>query len=61
MLRKAMRLCISKGAFMKLFSSREVSLSKGIDKILDKYSERVEEDVLKSFLERRGSSLDDVL
>lgn len=61
MLRKAVRLCISKSAFMKLFSSREVSLSKGIDKILDKYSERVEEDVLKSFLERRGSSLDDVL
>ncbi len=47
------RLRVSRGALKKLFGSRGVSVSKGIDKVLDKYAERVEEDVLAEFLKER--------
>jgi len=47
------RLRLSKDAVKKLFGSRRSSVSKGIDEVLDKYSERVEEDVLREFLKER--------
>ena len=47
------RLRLSKDAVKKLFGSRRNSVSKGIDEVLDRYSERVEEDVLREFLKER--------
>jgi len=47
------KLRVSKDAIKELFSSRKISVSKGIDEVLDKYSEKVEVDVLKEFLEDR--------
>jgi len=47
------RLRISKNAVEKLFSSKKVSVSKGIDEVLEKYSENVKEDVLEEFLKER--------
>jgi len=47
------KLRISRSVIKELLSSRRISLSKGIDEVLDKYSERVEEDVLEEFLRER--------
>jgi len=47
------RLRMSRDAVMELFGSRKFSVSRDIDKILDKYSEKVEEDVLVEFLKER--------
>ena len=47
------KLRISRNAAEKLFSPNRTSVSKGIDKVLEKYSEKVEEDVLDSFLKER--------
>jgi len=47
------KLRVSRNAVKKLFGSKRVSVSKGIDEVLDKYSERVEEDVLEEFLKER--------
>jgi len=49
----AVRLRLSKDAMKKLFNSKKVSVSKGIDEVLDKYSEKVEEDVLMGFIKER--------
>ena len=49
----AVRLHLSKDAMKKLFNSKKVSVSKGIDEVLDKYSEKVEEDVLIGFIKER--------
>ena len=49
----AIRIRISKNAVEELFGPKRVSISKGIDEILDKYSERVKDDVLKEFLKER--------
>lgn len=48
-----MRLRLSKDAVKKLFGSRRISVSRGISEVLDKYSEKVEEDVLEKFLKER--------
>ncbi len=47
------KLRLSRNAIEKLFGSKRVSVSKGIDEVLDKYSERVGEDVLEEFLKER--------
>jgi len=47
------RLRLSKDAVKKLFGSKKISVSMGISEVLDKYSEKVEEDVLEEFLEER--------
>ncbi len=47
------RLRLSKDAVKKLFGSKRISVSKGISEVLDKYSEKVEEDVLEEFLKER--------
>ncbi len=47
------RLRLSKDAVKKLFGSKRISVSKGIDEALDKYSERVEEDILEELLKER--------
>ena len=40
-------------AVKKLFSSRRASVSKGLEEVLDQYSERVDEDVLEELLRGR--------
>ena len=47
------RLRLSKNAVRRLFSSGRTSVSKGLEEVLDQYSERVEEDVLEDFLGER--------
>ncbi len=47
------KLRLSRDAIEKLFGSKRVSVSKGIDEVLDRYSERVEKDVLEEFLKER--------
>jgi len=47
------RLRMSRNGVEKLFGSKKVSVSKGIDRILEKYSEKVREDVLEEFLKER--------
>jgi len=47
------RLRLSKKAVEKLFGSKKVNISKGIESVLEKYSEKVEDDVLKEFLKER--------
>lgn len=47
------RLRIKRSIIKEPFESNKVSMSKGIGKILDKYSERVQDDVLKEFLKNR--------
>lgn len=49
----AVKLRISRNAAEKLFSPNRTSVSKDIDKVLEKYSEKVEEDVLDKFLKER--------
>ncbi len=49
----AVRLRISRNAVEKLFGSKRTSVSKGIDKVLERYSENVKEDVLEEFLKER--------
>ncbi len=49
----AVRLRISRNAVKKLFGSKRMSVSKGIDEVLNKYSERVYKDVLEEFLKER--------
>jgi len=44
---------ISKNAVEKLFGSKRTCVSKGIDKVLEEYSEKVEKDVLEEFLKER--------
>lgn len=46
------RLRVSEEAFRKIFGAR-IGISGGIDKLLDKYSEKVDEDVLAEFLKER--------
>lgn len=47
------RLRLSKNAVRILFGSGRGSVSRGLEDVLDHYSERVEEDVLKEFLRER--------
>ncbi len=47
------RLLISKDVIKKLFGSKKINVSKGIDEVLEKYSEKVEKDVLQEFLKER--------
>jgi len=47
------KLRLSRDAVKKLFGSRRISVSKGISEVLDKYSEKVDEDVLEKFLKER--------
>ncbi len=47
------RLRLSRDAVKKLFGSKRISVSKGIDEVLGKYSEKVEEDVLEELLKER--------
>ena len=47
------RLRLSRDAMKELFNSKKVSVSKGIDEVLDKYSEKVEKDVLVEFIRER--------
>lgn len=47
------RLRLSKDAVKKLFGSRGVDVSKDIDEVLDRYFEKVKEDVLEEFLKER--------
>jgi len=47
------RLRLSRDAVKKLFGFKGIGVSKGIDEVLDKYSEKVEEDVLEVFLKER--------
>ncbi len=41
---------LSKNGVRKLFSSSKASVSKGLEEVLDRYSEKVEYDVLEEFL-----------
>ncbi len=47
------RLRLSKNAVRKLFGSGKAGISKGLEDVLERYSERVEEDVLEEFLRER--------
>ena len=47
------RLRLSRDAMKELFNSKKVNVSKGIDEVLDKYSEKVEKDVLVEFIRER--------
>ena len=47
------KLRLSRNAVKKLFGSGRASISKGLEDVLDRYSERVEEDVLEEFLRER--------
>ena len=47
------RFRVPRSVVKKLFGSEGISVSKGIDEVLEKYAERVEEDVLKEFLMER--------
>lgn len=47
------RLRLSKNAVRRLFGSGRASVSKGLEEVLDRYSERIEEDVLEEFLGER--------
>lgn len=47
------RLRLSRNAVKKLFGSGRASISKGLEDVLDRYSESVEEDVLEEFLRER--------
>ncbi len=49
----AVRFRISKSAIEKLFGSKKTNVSKGIEEVLEKYSEKVREDVLAEFLKER--------
>jgi len=47
------RLRLSRNAVKKLFSSEGASISKGLEDVLERYSEKVKEDVLEEFLRER--------
>jgi len=47
------RLRLSRNAVKKLFSSEKASISKGLEDVLERYSEKAEEDVLEEFLKER--------
>ena len=47
------RLRMSRNAVEKLFGSKKVGVSKGIDRILERYSEKVRGDALEEFLKER--------
>ncbi|MEB2837347.1 MAG: hypothetical protein GSR80_001389 [Desulfurococcales archaeon] len=47
------RFRLSRNAVKKLFGSGKASVSKGLEEVLDRYSERVEVDVLEEFLRER--------
>ncbi len=47
------RFRISRNAVEKLFGSKKASISRGIDEVLEKYSEIVKKDVLEEFLKER--------
>ena len=47
------RLRISKNAMEKLFGFKKTSVPKGIDKVLEKYSEKVKENALEGLLKER--------
>jgi hypothetical protein len=53
MSKDVVRLRLSKNAARRLFGTRRVAVSKGIEKVLEEYCEKVEKDVLKEFLEER--------
>ncbi|MEB3758090.1 MAG: hypothetical protein GSR76_04475 [Desulfurococcales archaeon] len=44
---------LSKNAVRKLFGSEKASVSKGLEEVLDRYSEKVEDDVLEELLRER--------
>ncbi|MCD6300838.1 MAG: hypothetical protein J7L82_02065 [Staphylothermus sp.] len=48
-----LRIRLSRDAMKKLFNSKKISVSRGIDEVIDKYSEKVEDDVLMEFIEER--------
>ena len=47
------RFRLSRNAVKKLFGSGKTSVSKGLEEVLNQYSERVKEDVLEEFLSER--------
>ncbi len=47
------KIRLPKDKLKEFLASRKLNVSKGILKVLDKYSEEVEGDVLKMFLEER--------
>jgi len=47
------RLRLSRNAVKKLFSSERASISKGLEDVLERYSEKVKKDVLEEFLRER--------
>ena len=47
------RLRLSKSAVKKLFGSGKAGISRGLEDVLERYSEKVEEDVLEEFLKER--------
>ncbi len=47
------RLRLSRSAVKRLFGSGKASISKGLEDVLERYSEKVEEDVLEEFLRER--------
>ena len=49
----AVRLRLPVNVVRELLGSREAGVSRGIDDVLERYSERVEEDVLEKLLEER--------
>jgi len=49
----SVRLRISRRALKKLLSTPSPRPSMGLDEVLEKYSEKVEEDVLEKFLGER--------
>ncbi len=47
------KLRLSKNAVKKLFSPGKASVSMGLEEVLDRYSEKVDVDVLEEFLKER--------
>ncbi len=50
---ETLRLRLSRDAVRKLFRSKRASVSEGLVEVLERYSEKVDDDVLKEFLEER--------
>jgi len=49
----SIELRLSKKVVGKLFGRKRISVSKNIDEVLEKFSEKVDEDVLAEFLRER--------
>ncbi len=53
MVSNEIRIVLDRETLKKLLSSERSSISKGISSIIDEFSEKVEEDVLKNFINER--------